>query len=380
MTKIYLIRHAEAEGNYYRRIHGRYNSPITARGYQQIDALAQRFKGIELDALYSSDLTRTMTTAGAITRYHDLEIIPEPRLREVDMGIWEDLPWGNVGYDEPEQLARFSADPVKWDIPGREDFYHLQNRIYSILTELAARHEGQTIAAVSHGMAIRSLICKVLGIAPENITQVPHGDNTCVALLNFDKGQVSLEYYNDNSHLGDSLSTFSKQSWWKNDNQSFDATNLRLLPMDIEADKELYKRCYGDAWIFAHGSLKGFDGNIYYRTAKEAVKKEPLSLMKVFSADDFIGIVELDPLRASELGAGWISFLYLTPEFRGRGYGPQLLGHAVSVFRGKGRRAIRLHVAETNETAVRFYQRNGFQLISKEPGIGSQLLLMEKTI
>lgn len=380
MTKIYLIRHAEAEGNYYRRIHGHYDSHITARGYQQIDALAQRFKNIELDALYSSDLIRTMTTAGAITRYHDLSIVPEPRLREVNMGVWEDRTWGNVGYDEPEQLARFSSDPAKWDIPGREDFYHLQDRIFSILTELADRHAGQTIAAVSHGMAIRSLVCKILGLAPENISQVPHGDNTCVALLNFDKGRFTLEYYNDNSHLGDSLSTFARQSWWKNDNRSLDASNLRLLPMDIEADKKLYKSCYGDAWSFAHGSLGGFDGNLYYRAAREASKKEPLALMKVFSVDSFVGIVELDPIRSSELGAGWISFFYLIPEFRGRGYGPQLLGHAVSVFRGKGRRSIRLHVAETNETAIRFYQRNGFQLIAKEPGIGSQLLLMEKSI
>ena len=40
MTTIYLIRHAEAEGNRYRRAHGWYNSTITDRGYLQIAALA----------------------------------------------------------------------------------------------------------------------------------------------------------------------------------------------------------------------------------------------------------------------------------------------------------------------------------------------------
>lgn len=40
MTTIYLIRHAEAEGNLYRRAHGWYNSTITDRGYHQIAALA----------------------------------------------------------------------------------------------------------------------------------------------------------------------------------------------------------------------------------------------------------------------------------------------------------------------------------------------------
>ena len=43
MTEIYLIRHAQAEGNLYRMAHGHYNGMITNyRGYQQIDALRQR--------------------------------------------------------------------------------------------------------------------------------------------------------------------------------------------------------------------------------------------------------------------------------------------------------------------------------------------------
>ena len=34
MTTIYLIRHAEADGNLYRRAHGWYDSVITDRGYR----------------------------------------------------------------------------------------------------------------------------------------------------------------------------------------------------------------------------------------------------------------------------------------------------------------------------------------------------------
>lgn len=55
MTKIYLIRHAEAEGNLYRRIQGRWDGSITPLGLQQIDALAQRFRREHIDALYCSD-------------------------------------------------------------------------------------------------------------------------------------------------------------------------------------------------------------------------------------------------------------------------------------------------------------------------------------
>ena len=45
MTTIYLVRHAEAEGNLYRIAHGHYNSCITDdRGCRQIRALAERFR------------------------------------------------------------------------------------------------------------------------------------------------------------------------------------------------------------------------------------------------------------------------------------------------------------------------------------------------
>ena len=54
-TTLYVIRHAEAEGNLYRRIHGQYNSNVTANGLRQIEALEARFRDIPVDAVYASD-------------------------------------------------------------------------------------------------------------------------------------------------------------------------------------------------------------------------------------------------------------------------------------------------------------------------------------
>ena len=39
-TRIYLVRHCEAEGNVYRRIHGVTDSRVTPKGRLQIAALA----------------------------------------------------------------------------------------------------------------------------------------------------------------------------------------------------------------------------------------------------------------------------------------------------------------------------------------------------
>ena len=117
MTVIYLIRHAEAEGNLYRRIQGHWNGQVTPRGTRQIDALAERFREIPVDAVYSSDLQRTMDTAGAILKYHDLTLETTPRLREVCLGCWEGRPWGDVEYEMPQQMFYFNHDPARWIIP-----------------------------------------------------------------------------------------------------------------------------------------------------------------------------------------------------------------------------------------------------------------------
>ena len=96
MTTIYLIRHAEAEGNLYRRIHGWYDALITDNGFAQIAALQRRFQDIHIDAVWSSDLYRTQTTARAVYVPKGLELHTDPGLREVHTGDWEDKPWGEV--------------------------------------------------------------------------------------------------------------------------------------------------------------------------------------------------------------------------------------------------------------------------------------------
>ena len=106
MTTIYLIRHAEAEGNLYRRVHGWYNSRITENGYRQIAALEERFRTISIDAVYASDLFRTMTTARGVYVPKGLELRTDPGLREMNLGDWEDLTFGEVRH----QRGRFLPD------------------------------------------------------------------------------------------------------------------------------------------------------------------------------------------------------------------------------------------------------------------------------
>ena len=119
MTTVYLIRHGEAEGNLYRRMQGWYDGDLTDLGRRQVAALAQRFRDIHLDAVYSSDLYRAMETAAALCRPKGLPLFTDPRLREVSVGPWEDEPFGSASAEQPEQFYRFVREPHLWELEVR---------------------------------------------------------------------------------------------------------------------------------------------------------------------------------------------------------------------------------------------------------------------
>ena len=380
MTRVYLIRHAEAEGNIYRRAQGWYDGAVSAKGLRQIAALAERFRDEPIDALYSSDLSRTVATAGAITKYHDLPIRTEPRLREINLGAWEDQPFGDLKHRDPEMLAFFNDDPDRWRVPGAETFPALTKRIRGIVTELAAKHNGQTIACVSHGMAIRSLTADILGVASKDIPLVPHGDNTAVTLIEAEGEALRLVYASDNKHLPPELSTFARQSWWKQ-RGAVDLNNVRFQRLDPEKYPGVYTAFYEKTWRDVHGSLDGFYAGSYLDAAKRHVKADPDALVCIVRPDDRkVGVTELDTERGADDGLGWICLCYVEPDCRRMQLGAQLIGHAVSLFRRLGRRAVRLSVYEGNTGAIAFYEEYGFRTVGETEGVSSRLLVMEKEL
>ena len=381
MTTLYLVRHCQAEGNIYRRIHGVYDSAVTPLGRRQIDALAERFRDIPVDALYASNLRRTQETAGAILKYHALPLQIEPRLHELDTGVWEDRPFGDVAHEDPQSLWRFNNDPAAWSAEGSEAYSDLQRRMREAVGELVARHRGQTVVCVSHGMAIRGLLASYMNLPSADIRSLPHGDNTAVSLVTFDENDAPhVEYINDTAHLPTELSTFARQSWWKN-GKFPDPGNVYFRPLDPARYPRTYTEFYRKTWEAVHGDLEGFCPQVYLASAIRHAKADPRALMTIHRPDgETVGVIELDPQRGAFRGYGWICLCYVEEKDRRGLLGIQLIGHAVSVFRALGRQSIRLTVYEGNETAREFYESAEFAVVGEEEGTKGRLLVMEKQI
>ena len=380
MTNIYLVRHAEAEGNLYRRIHGQYDSLVTDNGCRQIAALAHRFEGIHVDAVYSSDLFRTRTTAKAIYGPKGLALTTRKSLREVSMGVWEDRTWGEVARTDAQQLAWFNTTDRRWKVEGGESFAELRERISAAIRQIARNHPGETVAVVSHGTAIRNALAVFQGLSIEESASLPHSDNTAVSLLEFDGDEVRVVFHDDGSHLPEEISTFAKQRWWKQDTGSLADANMWFRPLDMEKEADFYRQCRGEAWLNIHGSWDHYDGDAFAKDALEQWRCDPNSVICAMLGEEPAGLLHLDLRRDADKGIGSIPFVYMLPAFRKRGLGVQLIGQAVSVYRPLGREYLRLRCAPDNLVAQRFYKRYGFRRVCSASGTRVPLDVLEKYI
>ena len=365
MTEIYLIRHTQAEGNVYHAMQGHWDGEVTALGLRQIDALAERFRDVEIDALYSSDLKRAMLTADAIRRCRPLELRTLFDLREINVGPWEARFFADIQWEQPELTEAFLHRSESFYLEGAETYGEVRRRAAAVLTRIAQENDGKTVAVVSHGVTIRCLLSYILDKSLDD-PALPICGNTGVTHLYYEDGRFRPDYINDCAHLA----ALELPEWSR-------TPNLRGEPLDPKAESDFYRACYADAWQFAHGTLEGFHAETYLAAAIEHHRLDPGSVLRFFEGTESVGLLDLDPRRGRLAGYGWISLLWLDESRRAQGLGVQLLGRALMYFRQKGRRAVRLQAAEDNPAALAFYEKHGFRRLSSETGRFGKLYLME---
>ena len=317
MTTIYLIRHAEAEGNLYRIAQGQKNSNLTDRGWRQVRALEKRFADIHVDAVYSSDLYRTCATASAIYKPKGLPLHRVPALREINVGGWEQRTWGDIYRQDPEQMAYFSRQFTKWHIEGAETAQQVLDRVLGAVRAIVAENEGRTVAVFSHGYAIRVLLAHLQGYSMEEAGQTPHGDNTAVSMLEAEGGTLRVVFRDDNSHL-QTPEFLAGEKVRKRANALEPGLWFRPLALEEQADwfAELVSSVWQDARPFDREKL--------------LADAERRTTLTGYLGEEPVGLVQIGP------EPGWISLACIREDCRKRGFGVQLIGQAVLLARQAG--------------------------------------------
>lgn len=200
MTKTLIIRHGQTLWNHVARYQGHTDTPLSDTGCTQAKLLSQRLAAQPLQAIYASDLQRALETARIIAEPHDLTVQTLPQLREINFGAWEGLTYQEIKAKFSDLADMYYSSPGNVRIPDGETFRDLMERAYGAVTDLVKRYDSSTIAIVTHGGTIRTIICAVLGIDLNNLIRIRQ-DNRALNVIDFYEGYGILDLLNDTNHL-----------------------------------------------------------------------------------------------------------------------------------------------------------------------------------
>tara|TARA_B100000745_G_scaffold299783_1_gene251489 strand:+ start:5268 stop:5912 length:645 start_codon:yes stop_codon:yes gene_type:complete len=150
---IYLVRHGESRSNL-THVAGDRRTPLTKRGEEQADLLAERFTNIPIEVVLSSDFVRAHDTARTITETCNvpLEVVPMAGEREVPEGLKK------LHKSDPKAKKLMRNFYYEWmhesNTESGEHFDSVRRRVYELTTLLESRPE-QHIVVVSHGFFLK---------------------------------------------------------------------------------------------------------------------------------------------------------------------------------------------------------------------------------
>ena len=228
ITALYLIRHGETEGNDTRRYKGSIDVPLSEKGIEQMKGSSlfiqeylgkasfskhmsylkeihkspddsveelkcetqssaselQNCRDSGLQAVYTSNLSRAVRSAGIIAEPYSLTPVELPDLRERSFGLWEGMTFAEIREKYPEEFKAWANDPLRYSPVEGESTIGVKERILPSLNRILSSHKGENIAVVAHDGVNRIILCHFLGMPLENIFRIEQ-DNAAVNIIEF---------------------------------------------------------------------------------------------------------------------------------------------------------------------------------------------------
>ena len=173
VTRLILVRHAEANTSAHGRCYGSLDVDLSPEGRSHADALGAVLSSFGVHVLYSSPLRRALETARLIGAHLGLEPLVRPDLRELDFGELEGRTYDDIATSEPALWRTWMETPTAVCFPGGESYADLRTRVANVLQEIRAQHSGSVVALIAHGGVNRSLLAPALGLRDGEIFAIP---------------------------------------------------------------------------------------------------------------------------------------------------------------------------------------------------------------
>lgn len=192
-TVVYLVRHCHPDYKQEKKL-GDKNMPLSSFGREQLVYLTERLVKLKVNSVYASELRRAQETAAPIAKIIKKAVIIDSRLNEIDWWDWHRIPYFHTS--ESGRIKKLKDYQIL-----NKQLDKMQLRAKLLLDNIFLSNKGKTVALVTHGNFIKSLLtgilnADVLGFLSQDIFQ------SSLSKIVIDKdGYVRISFINNVDHL-----------------------------------------------------------------------------------------------------------------------------------------------------------------------------------
>lgn len=198
--RLVLVRHGRTAWHSESRHVGQADVPLDDAGRTQAELVACRIAGMDIEAAFSSPLSRCLEIADLVGNRLGLPVITDDRLREMDMGAWSGESYSTVSETYGNVVERWMKDPGSLTPPGGETLAQVRERTMSWFEEAWARHTWQNVFVCSHSTPIRFLVSELMGLPAGRMFCLDIG-LASITTMTYNGEHARLEVLNDTCHL-----------------------------------------------------------------------------------------------------------------------------------------------------------------------------------
>jgi 2,3-bisphosphoglycerate-dependent phosphoglycerate mutase len=195
---LYCLRHAESTFNAQGRIQGHLDPPLSELGRRQADAVARALGELPIEAIYASPLERAQRTVMPLAARRNLSIEIDPRLIEINAGIFQGRRIDELEREHPTEWARWRSGDPDFVIPGGQCRRELMEIGQAVMRALMSQPHGQVVVSTHGGL---------LAAAFKALLEIPAGrhpfrfENAAINRLDTNGPQLRVLSLNQVDHL-----------------------------------------------------------------------------------------------------------------------------------------------------------------------------------
>lgn len=138
------MRHGTTVWNEKGIFQGHSNNRLSKNGIELVKQAAEFYKKSEFDIIYTSPLMRTVQTANIMNKYHNVEVIKDKRLIEVDEGCFTGIAKQKLTSEE------LYAQDHRLNGYGMESWQSAHDRVKDFIEDIKHICKNKNILIVTH--------------------------------------------------------------------------------------------------------------------------------------------------------------------------------------------------------------------------------------